>query len=376
MKANIFKDSESSVASLHELPTPALVIDGAIVQRNIQRLAGYAAQHRLRVRPHTKTHKSKFIAEQQIQAGATGLTIAKVGEAEQMQGAADDLLMAYPAVDPARCRRLAELARTKTVRVVVDSSTGVEALAMAAQNAHTTIGVLVEIDVGMGRTGVSTAQESLKLAQLIEQTHGLRLDGILCYPGHIWSPADQQTAPLAAVSAKLQEAIALWRTSGIEAKIVSGGSTPTAFQSHLVEQYTEIRPGTYVFNDMNTFRGGYCKIEDCAARIIFTVVSTSMKDQIVIDGGTKTLTSDICIPARESGHGYMLEYPEAKITRLSEEHGQVEVSASEKRPKVGDRVSVIPNHICPCVNLQDSIWWQETDGSLHKINVDARGKLS
>ncbi|MDB6121852.1 MAG: D-threonine aldolase [Pedosphaera sp.] len=376
MKIEVLKDSKSSTASLRELPTPAVMIDGAVVQRNIQRLASYAAQHRLAIRPHTKTHKSKFVAGLQIQAGAIGLTTAKVGEAEQMQVTSNDLLMAYPAVDSARCERLAELARTRTMRVVADSFTGIEALATAAQNAHTTIGVLVEIDVGMGRTGVSTAQESLKLAQLIEQTHGLRLDGILCYPGHIWNPADQQTAPLAAVSAKLQEAIALWTASGLEALIVSGGSTPTAYQSHFVEQYTEIRPGTYVFNDMNTVHGGYCKIEDCAARIVCTVVSNAVKNQIVIDGGTKTFTSDICLPARESGHGYMLEYPQAKLTRLSEEHGQVDVSACEKRPKIGERVSVIPNHICPCVNLQDALWWQETDGSLLRINVDARGKLS
>lgn len=367
---------EHSVSSVCELPTPALVVDAAIARQNIDRLSAYASKHHLSVRPHTKTHKSRFIARLQMEAGAIGLTVAKVGEAEEMQTAANDLLMAYPAVDPARCKRLADLARTHAMRVVVDSSVGIEALAAAAKNADSTIGVLVEIDVGMGRTGVATAQDSLKLAQLIEQTRGVRLDGILCYPGQIWNPVDQQSAPLAAVSAKLQEAIDLWRTNGLEAKIVSGGSTPTAYQSHLVKPYTEIRPGTYVFNDMNTVRGGYCEIEGCAARIICTVVSNAVKNQIVIDGGTKTFTSDLCLPARESGHGWIIEYPQAKLTRLSEEHGQVDVSQCEKRPKIGERVSVIPNHICPCVNLQDAIWWGEANGSLRRINVDARGKLS
>lgn len=369
-------DVAHSVSSVSELPTPALVVDGVIARRNIARLADYAARHRLGVRPHTKTHKSRFIAKLQIDAGAIGLTVAKVGEAEQLQGESNDLLMAYPAVDAARCQRLAELARAHTMRVVVDNSFGVEALAAAAKSANSVIGLLVEIDVGMGRTGVATAQDSLRLAQLISQTRGVRLDGILCYPGHVWNPIAQQNAPLAAVSKKLQEAIDLWKTNGLEAKIVSGGSTPTVFQSHLVPQYTEIRPGTYVFNDMNTLRGGYCALEDCAARIFCTVVSNAVKNQIVIDGGTKTFTSDLCLPARESGHGLIVEYPEAKLTRLSEEHGQVDVSACAQRPKIGERVSVIPNHICPCVNLQDAIWWRDADGSLKKINVDARGKLS
>ena len=228
----------------------------------------------------------------------------------------------------------------------------------------------------MRRTGVATAQESLALAQLVSKTKGVRLDGILCYPGHIWNPVAEQAQPLAAVSAKLQETIDLWKANGLEAKIVSGGSTPTALRSHLVPQLTEIRSGTYVFNDMNTFRGGFCALADCSARIFCTVISTAVKDQIVLDGGTKTFTSDFCIPARDSGHGYMVEYPDAKITALSEEHGQVDVSRCAKRPKIGERVSIIPNHICPCVNLQDAIWWREADGSLQKIKVDARGKLS
>lgn len=311
-----------------------------------------------------------------MRAGAIGLTIAKATEAEQMQSASEDLLMAYPAVDRFRCKRLAELARTRTIRVIVDSAIGVEALASAATEASSTIGLLVEVDVGMRRTGVTTPEAALKLAQQITRTGGVRLDGILCYPGQIWNPVAEQEAPLAAVSAKLQMTIDLWRANGLEAKIVSGGSTPTAFQSHQITQYTEIRPGTYVFNDMNTFRGGFCTLDDCAAQIICTVVSTSITDQVVLDGGTKTFTSDICIPAPTSGHGYMVEYPQARIARLSEEHGQVDMSQCEQRPKIGDRVSVIPNHICPCVNLQDAIWWREADGSLQKITVDARGKLS
>jgi D-serine deaminase-like pyridoxal phosphate-dependent protein len=355
--------------------TPALVVDPDIVRRNINRLAGYAATHGLGIRPHTKTHKSRMLARLQLEAGAVGLAVAKAGEAEQMMPVCDDVLIAYPAVDPARVQRIAELARAKTVRVAIDSVFAIEALAGAASAAGSTIGVMVEMDVGLGRTGVSTAAEALALAKHIDRTSGVRLDGIMCYPGHISGPADQQTRDLSAVAEKLRETIDLWRGHGLEAKIVSGGSTPTAYQSHLVRAYTEIRPGTYIFNDMNTVRRGHCKLEDCAARIICTVVSSAVKNQVVLDGGSKTFASDLCLPAPRSGHGHIVEYPQATITVLSEEHGQVDVSLCEKRPAVGERVSVIPNHICPCVNLQDSFWWAEND-SPQLVSVDARGKLS
>jgi len=361
---------------LEEIPTPALVVEAAAVERNIKRLAAYGAEHQLRIRPHTKTHKSRMLAGMQIEAGAAGLTMAKVGEAEQMAGVSEDLLVAYPAVDAARTTRLGALAREKTLRVAIDTAVAVEALGQAARAAGSTIGILVEIDVGMHRTGVATAEESLNLARRVEKTSGLRLDGIMCYPGHIWAPADGQAPSLASVSAQLREALDLWASHGLRAEIVSGGSTPTAYQSHLVGQYTEIRPGTYIFNDANTVRGGFCEWKDCAARVVCTVVSDAVKNQFVIDAGTKTLTSDLCAPARESGNGYVVEYPEARISRLSEEHGQVDVSQCERRPKVGDRVTVIPNHICPCINLQDALWWQMADGSARPIPVDARGMLS
>ena len=138
---------------------------------------------------------------------------------------------------------------------------------------------------------------------------------------------------------------------------------------------TEFRPGTYVYNDMNGVRGGSATFDDCAARVVATVISTAVPGQVVIDAGTKTLTSDRCGPAPDTGHGHVVEYPAAKIAKLSEEHGQVDVSACGRPPKVGDRVNVIPNHICPCVNLQDHVWWQEPGEKPRKIPVDARGKV-
>jgi D-serine deaminase-like pyridoxal phosphate-dependent protein len=361
--------------SLVELPTPALVMDGAVVRQNIQRLADYAVVHHLNIRPHTKTHKSRQIAHLQMDSGAIGLTVAKFGEAEVMAEACDDLLLAYPALDPWRANHLAKLASRLTLHVAVDSINAVDALATAAKNYGSTIGILVDLDVGIGRTGVQSPQAALALAQRIDRTLGVRLDGILCYPGHIWSSVDQQGEPLAKVASSLQETLELWAQHGLRATIVSGGSTPTAYQSHLIPQTTEIRPGTYVFNDMNTVRGGFCSLDDCAARIISTVVSDAVPGQVVLDGGTKTFTSDLCIPARGSGHGYIVEYPQAKIVKLSEEHAQVDVTGCERPPSLGERVTIIPNHICPCVNLQDSAWWIEADDEPKQLRIDARGMI-
>ena len=355
--------------------TPALVVDATRVFRNIERLAAYANEHDLGVRPHSKTHKSRQLAALQMAAGSVGLTVAKVGEAELMSEVSDDILLAYPAIDPARTSRLARLAKHATVRVAVDSLEGVKRLGEAVNRVSATIGILVDLDVGMGRTGVQTASESLKLAQIVDSTAGLRLDGLFCYPGHIGGPAESQSPLLVAVSDRLDEALNLWANHGLQARIVSGGSSPSAFQSHLVPEYTEIRPGTYLYNDMNMVRGGYCTLEDCAARVTCTVVSTAVPGQVVIDGGTKTLTSDLCGPAPDSGFGYVVEYPEARIAKLTEEHGQVDIRGCSRAPALGERVTIIPNHICPCVNLQDTVWWRDEDGVLHELPIDARGRL-
>ncbi len=358
-----------------EFLTPAMVIDAAVLDQNLRRLADYAAKVGLGIRPHTKTHKSRSIAERQLKVGAIGLATAKVGEAEVLTEAGEDLLLAYPPADARRSRQLATLARDRTVRAAIDSVLAVELTADAARCEGVTIGLLVDIDVGLGRTGVQSPGQALDLARVIDSTAGVRLDGIMCYPGHIWASSDQQATALQAVDAILLETIGRWTQDGLAAKIVSGGSTPTAYQSHLVTQLTEIRPGTYVYNDMNTVHGGYCTLADCAARLVCTVVSNAVPGQVVIDAGSKTLTSDMCLPAPDSGHGHVVEYPEARITRLSEEHGQIDITRCENQPNVGERVTVIPNHICPCVNLQDTVWWMEPNHPPRPLAIDARGKL-
>ena len=230
-------------------------------------------------------------------AGAVGLTAAKVGEAELMAEVADDILLAYPAIDPARTARLAHLAGAcHGARGRRFAAQGPSCWARRPIASRATIGILVDLDVGMGRTGVQTPSEALKLAQFVDATPGLRLDGLFCYPGHIGGPADQQRPPCKRSPTSWPRRCSCGPITGCRPGSSRAARPRRPIQSHLVPEYTEIRPGTYVYNDMNTVRGGYCTLDDCAARIICTVVSTAVPGQVVIDAGSKTLTSDRCGP--------------------------------------------------------------------------------
>lgn len=354
--------------------TPCHLIDAAVVEQNITKLANYCRQHGIQNRPHTKTHKSRRIAQLQLAAGAPSLTVAKPGEARVMAELGVEVLIAYPSVTDASLRAIRELAREVSILVALDSREAVARLDAALPADAPPVGVLVDIDVGLNRTGVQTPVESLELAQAVAASRRLRLDGIMCYPGHIYDLPAEQPPLLAAVETLLQSHITRWREHGLEARVVSGGSTPTTYLSHLVPSFTEIRPGTYVFNDMNTVRGGYCELADCAARVLTTVISDAVPGQIVIDAGAKTLAKDQCIPVPTSGLGHLVEYPDARITHLSEEHGQVDVTKCDRPPRVGDRLTVIPNHICPTINLTDFVWWCTPD-AIEQLPIDARGMV-
>ena len=259
-----------------ELDTPALVVDLDIMERNLCRVAEYCKANDLRLRPHTKTHKSPLIGRRQLDSGAVGLTVAKVGEAEVMLGAGTpDLLVAYPVIGRSKLERLVEVARKTRVTVALDSLFAARQLSDAARAAQITFGVLAEVDVGLGRVGVSPGEELVQLAQGIMRLPRLTFEGITFYPGHI---KDNGEAGLEQV-ARLGELIRLmlddFRRADIPVAVVSGGSTPALFHSHELRGLNEIRPGTYVYNDLNTIRSGACTQGDCAASVLVTVVSTA-----------------------------------------------------------------------------------------------------
>ena len=360
-----------------DIDTPALLVDLESMERNLRRAAEYAASHGLRLRPHTKTHKSPRIGRRQLELGAAGLTVAKVGEAEVMLDAAPrDMLVAYPVIGRAKLERLMAVARRARVTVALDSAAAAQQLSEAAQAAQVNVGVLAETDVGLGRVGVSPGAELLTLARAIERLPNLSLEGIAFYPGHIKDngPAGQEA--LAALGALIQSILADFRGAGIEARIVSGGSTPSLYHSHELQGLNEIRPGTYVFNDWNTVLSGACTPEECAATLLVTVVSNARPGQIIVDGGSKTFSSDrLTGCGSESTFGHVVEAPEAVFHKMNEEHGYVDVRQSNRKFEIGERLRIVPNHICVAVNLHERVYGIR-NGEVEEVwEVAGRGKL-
>jgi D-serine deaminase-like pyridoxal phosphate-dependent protein len=361
--------------TIDELETPALCVDLDILEQNLARMGSYVRQHGLKLRPHAKTHKIPAIGRMQIESGAWGLTVAKSTEAEVMSNAGmDHLLLAYPAYGEAKLKRLTDLVRTGLhLTIAIDSERTLKPLAAAASAAGVNIDILAELNVGMNRCGLAEPKDLLALAKETARTAGLRFAGLNLYPGHIWMQPHEQEAALRSVDEQAAAVIQLLAQNGIACEVVSGGSTPTAFQSHYVRSLTEIRPGTYVFNDRNTMDAGACTVDDCALRVLVTVVSTAVDGWIVVDSGTKTLSSDRLISGEGRFHGLVIEDPAMQLEKLSEEHGQINLEKAGLRPQIGDRLSIVPNHVCATVNLHDRIWYHRKGEVLGSWVVAARG---
>jgi D-serine deaminase-like pyridoxal phosphate-dependent protein len=363
--------------TIDQLETPAVLVDLDALEANIAKFAAYARQHNLQLRPHTKTHKIPAIAQMQIESGSHGITVAKVGEAEVMADAGmDNILIAYPVFGTLKLERLARLAVKKRITIAIDSAVTAEAISQAAQKAGSMIDVLVEIDVGMRRCGVASPEDAVALAKVIDKLHGIRFAGLNFYPGHIWDPPADQLVPIREVATKLRSVLDRMSEDGFECEVVSGGSTPTALQSHLIQGMTEIRPGTYVFNDRNTVGAGVCSISDCALRVIVTVVSNAVSGKAIIDGGSKTFSSDRWLSGNREGYGYIIEDPQISFEAMSEEHGHLNLSMSSRQLPIGERLSIIPNHVCACVNLHDRIWFHRNGIVEGSWEVAGRGRVA
>lgn len=360
--------------TLDEIETPALCVDLDVLQSNLDKMGRYIKEHNLKLRPHTKTHKIPEIAAMQIASGAHGVTVAKSLEAEVMaSGGLPNILVAYPIYGNAKWQRLAKLAHRTEITVAIDDDTTLAGLSSAAVEQGVSLNVLVEVDVGMHRCGLRSAASVLDLARRADETAGIQFAGLNLYPGHISSKPEDQAAQLGEVSSIIDEVTGLLAQSGLSCQVVSGGSTPTAYQSHLVRGLTEIRPGTYVFNDRNTMDAGACELRDCALEVVVTVVSRAVSDYIVVDGGSKTFSSDRQFSGAQSGFGLVRQDPSMLFERLSEEHGQIRLSQGGHKPGVGDRLRVIPNHVCVTVNLHDRIWFHRKGEVLGSWKVQGRG---
>jgi D-serine deaminase-like pyridoxal phosphate-dependent protein len=283
-----------------------------------------------------------------------------------------DLLIAYPVIGQSKLKRLAEVARKTKVTVALDSVFAARQLSEAAREAQVNYGVLAEVDVGLGRVGVKPGEEVLQLAQAIEKLPRLTFEGITFYPGHIKGEAGEALKALGQVVHGMLED---FRRAGMEVKVVSGGSTPTLYRSHEVVGLSEIRPGTYVYNDVNTVRSGACNWEDCAVKIMATVVSTARPGHMIIDGGSKTFSSDRLVGSSEASFGRMVEAPEALFHNMNEEHGYVDIRRAGREFSIGDRVHIIPNHVCVAVNLHERVYGVRNENVEQVWKVEGRGKL-
>lgn len=360
--------------TLDQLETPVPLVDLDVMARNLDAMQAYTDAHGLALRPHTKTHKSVHVGREQARRGAVGLTCATPHEATVMQQATDDLLVAYPVIGRAKLDRLFTVREDVALRVQLDSVRAIDELAAAAARHDRAVAVTVELDAGMHRVGVPSLLDAIVLARHLRTKSPLEFSGIAFYPGHIREPVTSQDAALERLRKKVAEAIEAFEQAGLPPTVVSGGSTPTMWRSHEITGVTEIRPGTYVYNDRTTAEIGACTWADCAFTVLATVVSTSVPGQAVIDAGAKALGREPIRGTAGEGWGALADRPEVVVARMSEEHGILDLSASDWRPQVGELVRIVPNHVCIVTHLNDVVIGVRGDEVVTSWPVDARGR--
>jgi D-serine deaminase-like pyridoxal phosphate-dependent protein len=366
-------------AAATTLQTPAPLVDLDRFERNLNRMAEYTARHKLGLRPHAKTHKSSWVGSEQIRTGAGGFTCATPRELEVMGTASNDLLLAHPPVGAPKLERLMRLPEDVRLTVALDSVDAVKMLHEAAVAADRPVAVYVELDVGMHRVGVTAVEDAIAIIRAVVARAPLTYAGIAFYPGHIRDPIAEHDAKLEQLNEQLRDAIDALDAADLHPAVVSGGSTPTEWRSHEIYGVTEIRPGTYIFNDRMTAEIGVCTWDDCALSVLATVVSTSVPGQVVIDAGQKALGREPVYlgTAREAvkgGYGALLDRPEVVVKGVSEEHGVLDLSNTSWRPSIGEQVRVVPNHACVTVHMFDTMYGVRGDAVESEWSIDARGR--
>ena len=362
---------------LDDLDTPSLVIDLNTLERNIGEMAAVARGAGVGLRPHTKTHKSPEIARMQLDAGATGITVAKLGEADVMADAGlDDLLIAFPLVGERKLERLRELLERARVRVSLDAVEVAEGVGRVGKELGRDVPVLVEVDTGLHRMGREAGDPSARLAVDIAGVPGVEVVGLLTHGGHAYRAGDPDELRTIAT----REAMDVLDTAercgreGLPIREISVGSTPTARVAATVHGVTEIRPGTYVFNDVQQMRLGIATEESCAVRVLATVVARPTAERFLIDGGTKSFSSDGGDGPPFPGRGVVAGRPDLVLDFMTEEHGVGHLVGNAEL-RIGERLEVIPLHVCSAVNLFDVAFGIRSRVVEREIAIAARGKV-
>jgi len=362
------------------LETPCIIADYAKVKTNIKNMQEICFKYNCNLRPHIKTHKSVEIARLQIEAGAVGITCAKISEAEVMaDGGISDIFIAYPLVGLAKIERAVKLARSvKRLILAADSLYCAKALSDEAVKNNLTLEVRLEIDTGAKRTGANM-DDVVSLGTAVSKLPGLNLSGLYTFKGMVYEgkPTTDFNEAAKEEAELLNETAKKLSAENIQIKDISAGSTPTGPACAATGLVNEIRPGTYVFYDQSCLAQGACKESDIAAKIIATVVSVA--DQYaVIDGGSKTFPMDTALnrpPYQFHSYAYIKGRGDLILDRLNEEHGMVRTAdGSHTDLKIGELLELTPTHICPAINLQNHIFLNE-NGILRKLNIDARGMV-
>jgi D-serine deaminase-like pyridoxal phosphate-dependent protein len=351
-----------------EVDTPALVLDRAKLMRNIRRMADFAAGGPAKLRPHAKTHKCVEIARLQLEAGAVGITCAKLGEAEALaDGGISDILIANQIIGPLKLARLVELAGRCTVTVAVDDADNVRQIAAAAVAAGVTLRVLVEVNVGMDRCGVEPGEPALALARQVEAAEGLVFAGLQAYEGHLQNlmPFEERAARAETDMRKALTAKEHIEAAGLEVGVVSGCGTGTHTITGRLSWMTELQCGSYATMDAQYAAVGGADYEN-ALTVLTTVISRSHPDKAVVDAGLKAVTPEFGDPT--------VLVPGATWLDFSEEHGEITLSGPARELSVGDKIELIPRHGCTTVNLYDTYHVIEDGALTDTWRVAARGR--
>lgn len=362
---------------VEDIDTPALLVDVAIMEENLRWMQAKADRAGVKLRPHTKTHRTPALARRQIELGAHGITVAKLGEAEVMvEAGLNDIFIANEIVGPLKLDRLCRLARRARLAVAVDSPVQVHALAEAFASEAEPLDVLIDVDTGDARTGVQPVQPVLELAHLVSAAPGLRLRGIYTHEGHSYGAPD--VAAVQAIFRRSQEDMlataALLRQHGLPVEEISVGATPALLVADILPGITEIRPGTYIFLDaaQANLLGTY---GHCALTVLATVTSRPTPERVVLDAGVKALTAfvrgaGVC---QTHGYGVLKDRPYLHLEKLSDEHG-VFAAPPGCIWAIGDRIEIIPNHACPTCNLYDRLYGVQDGNVVATWPILARGR--
>lgn len=363
---------------IDELDTPAILIDIEVLDGNIARMQALADNHGIALRPHIKSHKSIELTRRQLKAGACGIAVAKLGEAEVMAAAGiTDIQIANQIVGKQKIERLVALASRTTVSCAVDSPENVRQIEEIFHHYGLSIPLFIEIDSGLHRAGIVNFPEILQLANLIQSSSHTRFAGLLTHAGHAYAASDQtQLEQIALAEGAFLVSIAeSLRDEGIEIPTISVGSTPTARWAVSTTGVTELRVGNYIFNDAIQVSLGVASWNECALSVLTTITSVH-ENRFVLDAGSKVFSSDSGAhgSTRLSGFGQIVGMP-LTISRLSEEHAVVEASLPQ-RLSVGERLRVIPNHACPVMNLVRHAWLVRSGEVIGEVSVDAAAMTS